>query len=214
MNQPLYEYFELKLSPQQINEAIGQGGGPMIIRNVLLQRADSENRNKRIYPKPILEREIKKYIDTMVRSNRALGELDHDDSPVVNLKNVSHNIKEIYWKGNEVYGDVEILDGPEFPAGRIAAGLLKRGIPVGISSRGMGSTEDLGDGSVKVNDDFNLLTWDLVSFESTQGSNMKPIGLNESADGQQYYKYSKIDEIIREIICNNSGVCSCVMENN
>jgi hypothetical protein len=214
MNQPLYEYFELKLTPQQINEAVGQGGGPMIIRNVLLQRADSENRNKRIYPKPILEREIKKYIDTMVRSNRALGELDHDDSPVVNLKNVSHNIKEIYWKGNEVYGDVEILDGPEFPAGRIAAGLLKRGIPVGISSRGMGSTEDLGDGSVKVNDDFNLLTWDLVSFESTQGSNMKPIGLNESANGQQYYKYSKIDEIIREIICNNSGVCSCVMENN
>ena len=142
----------------------------------------------------------------MVRSNRALGELDHAESSVVNLKNASHNIKEIYWRGDEVYGDVEILDSPEFPAGRIAAGLLKRGIPVGISSRGMGSTEDLGNGVVKVNEDFNLLTWDLVSYESTQGSNMT---LHESFSGQKNISEQRIDEIIRELICMNSGVCAC-----
>lgn len=203
---PLYEYFELKLTPQQITEAAAPGGGPMIIKNVLLQRADSENRNRRIYPKYILEREVRKYIETMVRSNRALGELDHAESSVVNLKNASHNIKEIYWRGDEVYGDVEILDSPEFPAGRIAAGLLKRGIPVGISSRGMGSTEDLGNGVVRVNEDFNLLTWDLVSYESTQGSNML---LHENFSGQKNISEQRIDEIIRELICMNSGVCAC-----
>jgi len=173
MAELLTEYFQLKLNPQQINEAAGSKPGEgMFLNGVVIQRANAKNRNGRIYPEEILKREIDKYNDTMVKHNRALGELDHADSNVVNLKNVSHNIKKIYWTGDDVMGDIEILDGPEFPAGRIAAGLLRRGIPVGISSRGMGSVDEGRDGTVTVNDDFALLTFDLVSFESTQGANM------------------------------------------
>jgi hypothetical protein len=123
----------------------------------------------------------------------------------VNLKNVSHNIKKIYWKGDDVCGDIEILDGDEFPAGRIAAGLLRRGIPVGISSRGMGSVQESHDGTVTVNDDFNLLTFDLVSFESTQGANLS---LREGYEASKE-SYTSIDRIVRDLICNNTGVCHC-----
>jgi len=207
MSNLLTEYFQLKLNPQQLNEAAGsKPGEPMFLNNVVIQRANAKNRNGRIYPQEILKREIDKYNDTMVKHNRALGELDHADSNVVNLKNVSHNIKKIYWNGDDVMGDIEILDGPEFPAGRIAAGLLRRGIPVGISSRGMGSVDEARDGTVTVNDDFSLLTFDLVSFESTQGANMT---LKESYEANTNKGLTNIDTILRDLICNNSGVCSC-----
>jgi hypothetical protein len=181
-------------------------GGPMIIRGVILQRANANNRNGRVYPMEVLKREIDKYMDTFVNQNRALGELDHSQENVVNLKNVSHKINKIYWNGNDVCGDVEILNDPEFPAGRIAAGLLKRKIPVGISSRGMGSVTEGKDGMSLVNDDFNLLTFDLVSFESTQGSNMM---IQEGAKMLTENLYRKVDEIIKELICNNAGYCPC-----
>ena len=207
MAQLLTEYFQLKLNPQQLNEAAGSKPGEgMYLKGVIIQRANAKNRNGRVYPHEILKREIDKYAETMVEANRALGELDHADSNVVNLKNVSHNIKKIYWEGNDVYGDIEILDGPEFPAGRIAAGLLRRGIPVGISSRGMGSVDEAKDGTVVVNDDFALLTFDLVSFESTQGANM---ALREGYEAQKANNYKNVDTILRDLICNNSGVCSC-----
>ena len=128
------------------------------------------------------------------------------NSNVVNLKNVSHNIKKIYWNGDDVMGDIEILDGEEFPAGRIAAGLLRRGIPVGISSRGMGSVQEAHDGTVIVNDDFNLLTFDLVSFESTQGANL---ALKEGYGAGAAGSFIKIDQIVKDLICNNTGVCHC-----
>jgi hypothetical protein len=207
MAELLTEYFQLKLNPQQINEAAGSKPGEgMFLNGVVIQRANAKNRNGRIYPEEILKREIDKYNDTMVKHNRALGELDHADSNVVNLKNVSHNIKKIYWTGDDVMGDIEILDGPEFPAGRIAAGLLRRGIPVGISSRGMGSVDEGRDGTVTVNDDFALLTFDLVSFESTQGANMS---LREGYEANANKGLKHIDEILRDLICNNSGVCIC-----
>jgi hypothetical protein len=177
----------------------------MIIPGVVIQRSNAKNRNGRVYPEGVLRREIDKYNDTMVKTNRALGELDHSDSNVVNLKNVSHNIKKIYWKGDDVCGDIEILDGDEFPAGRIAAGLLRRGIPVGISSRGMGSVHEGNDGTVTVNDDFNLLTFDLVSFESTQGANLS---LREGYEATKA-SYNNIDRIVKDLICNNTGVCHC-----
>jgi hypothetical protein len=201
------EYFPLSLNSQQINEAVNSTPGqPMIIKGVVIQRSNAKNRNGRTYPDEVLRREINDYNDTMVKHNRALGELDHSDSNVVNLKNVSHNIKKIYWDGNDVLGDIEILDGPEFPAGRIAAGLLRRKIPVGISSRGMGSVDEARDGSLTVNDDFKLLTFDLVSFESTQGANFS---LNEGFSNKVKDSNRKIDDIIREIICEHSGVCEC-----
>jgi len=201
--QVLTEYHQIQL-PNQLLEAY-EPGKPMIITGVVIQRSNAKNRNGRVYPEDVLRREIDKYNDTMVKTNRALGELDHSDSNVVNLKNVSHNIKKIYWKGDDVCGDIEILDGDEFPAGRIAAGLLRRGIPVGISSRGMGSVHEGNDGTVTVNDDFNLLTFDLVSFESTQGANLS---LKEGYEAVKA-SYSNIDRIVKDLICNNTGVCHC-----
>lgn len=211
MIQQLNEFFELKLTPEQLNEATSVQGGPMIIKNVLLQRANAFNRNKRRYPREILEREMDKYTETMIKSNRALGELDHSDSNIVNLKNVCLNIKEAWWDGDDVRSNIEILDGPEFPAGRILAGLLRRKIPVGISSRGMGSVEEIDDeGHVEVQEDFSLLTYDAVSFESTQGAMMNPI--TEGLKSVSINKYQKLDEIIHDLICNNSSACSCMFE--
>jgi hypothetical protein len=201
----LTEYYQLSISPTQLTEAY-KPGQPMIISGVVIQRSNAKNRNGRVYPEDVLKKEIEKYNDTMVKNNRALGELDHSDSSVVNLKNVSHNIKKIYWSGDDVMGDIEILDGDEFPAGRIAAGLLRRGIPVGISSRGMGSVQEAADGTIVVNDDFNLLTFDLVSFESTQGANLS---LKEGYDASNSTPFVKIDQIVRDIICNNTGICHC-----
>jgi hypothetical protein len=202
----LSEYYEVSLNQTQLTEAVNSApGSPIMLRGIIIQRADAKNRNGRIYPKDVLKREIDKYIENMVDMNRALGELDHSAESVVNLKNVSHNIKSIYWKGNDVVADLEILDAPEFPAGRIAAGLLRRKIPVGISSRGMGSVDEAKDGTVTVNDDFNLLTFDLVSFESTQGANMYlQEGKTISND-----RNSKIDSILKELICINAGYCPC-----
>ena len=200
----LTEYHQINL-PNQLLESY-EPGKPMMITGVVIQRSNAKNRNGRVYPQDVLRREIEKYNDTMVKSNRALGELDHSDSNVVNLKNVSHNIKKIYWKGDDVCGDIEILDAEEFPAGRIAAGLLRRGIPVGISSRGMGSVQEAHDGTVTVNDDFNLLTFDLVSFESTQGANLS---LREGYETSVSKSMTNIDHIVKDLICNNTGVCHC-----
>jgi hypothetical protein len=201
--QVLTEYYKLDVNPIKLTEAY-KPGERMIIKNVVIQRANAKNRNGRVYPEGVLRKEIEEYNNTMVKQNRALGELDHSDSNVVNLKNVSHNIVNIYWKGDDVMGDIEILDGDEFPAGRIAAGLLRRGIPVGISSRGMGSVQEGHDGIVTVNDDFKLLTFDLVSFESTQGANLS---LKEGYEIGQ--SFQSIDTIIKDLICNNTGVCHC-----
>ncbi len=201
--QVLTEYFKLNVNPSQLNEGY-KPGDRLIIRDVIIQRANAKNRNGRVYPEQVLRQEINNYNDTMVKQNRALGELDHYDYNVVNLKNVSHNIVKIYWDGDDVMGDIEILDGDEFPAGRIAAGLLRRGIPVGISSRGMGSVKEAHDGTVTVNDDFKLLTFDLVSFESTQGANLT---LKEGYEIGR--NFQNIDVIVRDLICNNTGVCHC-----
>ncbi len=210
MKRILTEYYPLVLTPDQLHESADQSAGkkPMIIKKVLLQRKESKNRNGRIYPGRVLEREIAKYNDDFVKSRRALAELDHSNETVVNLKNVSHLITEMWWEGNDVYGTVEVLNSPEFPAGRIMAGLLERKIPVGISSRGLGSIEDTNEGSI-VQDDFALLCFDAVSFESTQGSNMS---LMEGLNLKEALTRNSIDDIIHEMICLNSGACSCMFK--
>jgi hypothetical protein len=144
--------------------------GVVLVKGIL-QRAGAENQNGRIYPKPILMREAKKY-ETLIKERRALGELDHPDSSVINLKNVSHNIREIHWEGDDLCGTVEILSTP---SGNILKELLKAGILLGISSRGMGSTKQLSNGGVEVNEDFELLGWDFVSNPSTHGAFMTPL---------------------------------------
>lgn len=144
--------------------------GVMLVKGIL-QRAGARNQNGRVYPKPILEREVGKY-DQLIKERRALGELDHPDSSVINLKNVSHNIKEVYWNGDDVMGVVEVLPTP---SGNILKELLRAGILLGISSRGMGSVKQIGEGGVEVQEDFELLGWDFVSNPSTHGAFMTPL---------------------------------------
>jgi len=182
---------ETNLFEGRINE---DASGRTLVKGVL-QRAVAENQNGRVYPLAILQREAKKY-ETLIKERRALGELDHPDSSVINLKNVSHNIREIWWEGNDLCGTVEILPTP---SGNILKELLRAGILLGISSRGMGSVTNLGEGKVEVQDDFEIVCWDLVSNPSTQGAFMSP-SLNEGVNRGTANKYSKINSLIGDII--------------
>ena len=181
----------------------GKGDRNLMVEGVI-QRADAKNQNGRVYPKSILEREVERYIDGPVSENRALGELDHPESMIINLKNVSHNIKKLWWNGDDLMGKVEVLPTP---SGNILKELFLNKITVGISSRGMGSVQPLGEGTVEVQDDFELLCWDFVSTPSTQGAFMTPTGLSEGYKPQHTSKYSKINTLVSDIICSQSGVC-------
>jgi len=175
----------------------------------LVQATDKPNANRRIYPYPILKMQVDKYIAGPIAENRALGELDHPESSVINLKNVSHNITRLYWEGKDLYGDVEILPTP---SGNILKELFKNNITVGISSRAMGSVTPIGEGLVQVEDDLDLICWDFVSTPSTYGAYMKPVsGLRESKDYTIQTKSSRIHELISDIICSQSGVC-CISQ--
>jgi hypothetical protein len=173
--------------------------GRTIVKGIL-QRAGAENQNGRVYPREILEREAKKY-EQLITERRALGELDHPDSSVINLKNVSHNVREIHWDNDDLVGTVEILPTP---SGNILKELLKAGILLGISSRGMGSVVNIGEGKVKVGEDFELIGWDFVSNPSTHGAFMTP--MNESVNkqlikqGEVCNEWCKSQDLMREII--------------
>ena len=192
---------------RQLAEATLKENKPLMVKGVI-QRAEAKNQNGRIYPKEILEREINKYIEGPVREKRALGELDHPESSVINLQNVSHNVTKVKMVGDDVYGEVEILPTP---AGKILQALFASGITVGISSRGMGSVKEGSGGTVEVQDDFELLCFDFVSTHSTHGAFMRPVGraLQEGKVIQQEYKYTNVNNIIRDIICDNTGMCKC-----
>ena len=203
----LTEYRQFKVNKKLIEQSIKENK-PLLVSGII-QRAEAQNQNGRVYPKEILMREIQNYIDGPVKEKRALGELDHPESSVINLQNVSHNIVEIKVKDNDVYGTFEILSTP---AGNILKELFRNGITVGVSSRGMGSVEESlnesGDPTVTVQDDFELLCWDFVSTPSTHGAFVSPVGLNENKIKVPEYKYTKVNNIIRDIICDNTGVCS------
>jgi len=205
MRQTLIETQLFKLSPQSLTEAVKTENGNLLVEG-RLQAAETRNGNGRSYPKEILAREVENYKKGPIAENRALGELDHPDSSVINLKNVSHNIKDIWWNGDDVMGKIEILPTP---SGNILTQLFKNGITVGVSSRGMGSLKQGSDGVQEVQDDFELLCWDFVSTPSTPGAYVHPIkeGLDHSVlNTNEYYK---INEIITEILCNN-GQCPII----
>ena len=197
----LIEYSVFTPKNTQITEGIS-GNKNMVVEGVV-QRAEEFNHNGRRYPFEILKKEVDKYIEGPIKENRALGELDHPESAVINLKNASHNIKELHWDGNDLMGKIEVLPTP---SGNILRELFKNNITVGISSRGMGSVTPLGEGRVEVDDDFELLCWDFVSTPSTHGAFMKPTGLNEGKNHTSN-KYQKLNEIISDIICTQSGIC-------
>ena len=205
----LTEYRTFKVDKRLVEASIKENRS-LVVKGVI-QRAEAKNQNGRVYPKEILEREIQKYIAGPVRERRALGELDHPESSVINLQNVSHNVIKVKMVGDDVYGEVEILSTP---AGNILKELFRNGITVGISSRGMGSVQESGNGTVEVQDDFELLCFDFVSTPSTHGAFMKPAGrsIQELQEGKiqiPEYKYTNVNNIIRDIICDNTGVCKC-----
>ena len=197
----LTEYRPFNVDKQLVEASI-KANKPLIVTGVL-QRANAKNQNERVYPKDILAREMRSYMEGPVAEKRALGELDHPESSVINLKNASHNIKELYFEGNDLMGKIEVLPTP---SGNILKELFNNKITVGISSRGMGSVKPLGEGRVEVEDDFELLCWDFVSTPSTHGAFMKPTGLNEGKI-KSFNKYQKLNEIISDIICTQTGIC-------
>ena len=161
----------------------------------VMQRAVSKNQNGRTYSKPILERESLKYIEEFVKNGNAFGELDHPESPIVSLKNASHIVKELWWKGNDLMGRVELLNTP---SGNIVREIIKAGHTIGISSRGTGSVNQSNEGTLEVQPDFELVCWDFVSNPSTHGAFMNPISLQEGKT--QGTKYSNLDSIINDIL--------------
>jgi len=199
MKQLLVDHTPFHIAKLTLSEAKVAPGGRMRIKGKL-QESEVKNGNGRVYPKEILEREAKKYAETAIKSNTAMGELDHPESTIINLKNASHNIKRIWWEGNDLMGELELLNTP---SGKIAQEIVSAGIPLGISSRGMGSVQQIGE-TVEVQDDFELLCWDLVSVPSTPNAYMS---LSEGKQTQINKDYSKVSSLITEIICNATGVC-------
>ncbi len=196
----LVEYTPFTYDVSNINESIAKNGGKFIVEGPL-QRAGAKNANGRIYPRAILEREAKKYQEVEIAERRALGELDHPESSVVNLRNVSHNILNLEWRGNDIWGTVEVLNTP---SGRILQELFKSGVTLGISSRGMGSVRQLDEGALEVQPDFELVCWDFVSNPSTQGAFMKQISEGTAA---KPVALQEAHTLIRDIICELSGQC-------
>ena len=193
----LIETHTVNISPTQLNENVSKENGNIVVEGILAT-AEVKNGNGRYYSRQLWERELDKYKE-LINERRALGELDHPESSVVNLKNVSHVVTDFNWDGDNVIGKIEILPTP---SGNILKELIKAGVTVGVSSRGMGSLEQNGN-VMEVQDDFELLCWDFVSTPSNPGSFMHT--LNE---GKQtfIYDYTNVNNIIREILCSK-GSC-------
>lgn len=199
-----FEYKVIKeQGPAFVNEdpqgnRIELPGEEKVLMKGILQKADTLNQNGRIYPLAVLEREVRNY-QKFIIENRAVGELDHPDSSVVNLKNVSHVIREAYIENGTVIGTIEVLH--KTPSGAILKGLVEHGVKLGISSRGVGSTRKQGEYHV-VQDDFQLICWDMVSEPSTPGAFMIPEGrLIEAHELQRVFNRSdRIDRAINDIL--------------
>jgi hypothetical protein len=176
MKQLIVDYIPFEITPQQINESMSTNDGKLIVKGVL-QRAEAKNQNGRVYPKELLMREAKKYTENFIQQKRALGELDHPDSSVVNLQNASHNVMEMHFNGNDLVGTV----------------------------RGLGSVENIGEGAQEVQPDFELIAFDFVSNPSTHGAFLSP--MNESVDKTQQYEqrpdcgiWCRTEQLIHDII--------------
>ena len=196
MKSLLIETLPFNVSPITLTEGKSTSGNPLV--EGILATVEVKNGNGRYYSKELWERELEKY-NVLVKERRACGELDHPDSQVINLKNVSHNISKLWWDGDNVMGSIELLPTP---SGNILKALIGAGIKVGVSSRGMGSLKQVGE-VLEVQDDFDLLCWDFVSTPSNPGSYMTPLheGLSTPSN-----PYSKVNSIITDILCAN-GTC-------
>jgi|TARA_R110000851_G_scaffold285798_1_gene439562 hypothetical protein len=178
-----YNEFRVSLTPKLITEAI-EKGEPIILSGIL-QKANTLNRNGRVYPLDILKRESKNYME-LVEKNLATGELDHPETAVVSLQNVSHKVVDMWWQDDELHGKVQITKST--PAGKTLLGLIQDGVTLGISSRGVGSVKRQGDQDI-VQNDFELIAFDFVSSPSTPGAFMfkegRQIGLTPLSEATQ-----------------------------
>jgi hypothetical protein len=200
MKQVLIETQLFSAKPIRLTEGTSSSGNPLV--EGILATVEVKNGNGRYYARKLWERELEKYMQS-VNENRALGELDHPDSSIINLKNVSHNIKKVWWDGDNILGAIEILPTP---SGNILKALIESGVTIGVSSRGMGSLEQRGN-VMEVQDDFELLCWDFVSTPSNPGSWMYPVkGMMNESLMKDINKYSRINSIVTEILCAN-GSC-------
>lgn len=191
MKSLLVEYNVIEYSKGLLSEA-ADITKPLVLKNVLLQRADAKNQNGRIYPREILMREANTYNQKFVAQRMALGELDHPESPIVNLKNACCNVTELWFEGDDVLGNIEVLSTP---SGNIVRELIKNNIRLGVSSRGMGSVRQMAEGTVEVQEDFSLVCFDIVSNPSTHGA-----FLNESAKALEMNPYSRVDALVYDLL--------------
>ena len=193
----LTEWSPISFTNEMLKESRELNDGKIILKGPI-QKSNTLNQNGRIYPRPILEREILNY-QKLIQENRAMGECDHPDTSVVELKNVSHVVKEAYMQGDIVYGTIEILNTP---SGKIIQSLIESGITLGISSRGVGSTKNQGNAQI-VQDDFQLICFDMVSEPSTPGAFVVKEGKNlkQSIDlSKTFNKSDRINRIFNEIL--------------
>ena len=163
-----------------------------------LQEAEVQNGNGRVYPRKILEREMKNYM-MLVKDNRALGELDHPDDSIINLKNASHMVTECWWDGNNVMGKVKVLNTP---SGKILQQLVSDGVKLGISSRALGTVNE-SDGKTMVQEDLQLICFDFVSEPSTPNAYMalkeaKDIRIGENIFDKKYKLNRMLNEILED----------------
>jgi hypothetical protein len=193
----LREYYALceggvcqDLLTEQEKKYIADGG--MILSGVM-QKSDTVNGNGRIYPHNVLMKEIKNY-QKLVKENRALGELDHPEDSVINLRNASHMITEVWWNGKDVMGKAKVLDTP---SGKILRSLVESGVTLGISSRGMGSVTE-NNGQTMVEEDFQLICFDFVSEPSTPGAFMMKEA--KAYDNQVFTKADRINRLLNEVL--------------
>ena len=186
----------MQFAPGILNESSYQQNGRLVVP-CTLQRANAKNQNERNYPKHILVREANKYLNSFIKEGRAGGELDHPESSVVSLKNASHRIIDLWWEGNTLKGKLEVSNTPN---GHILESLLKDGWKVGISSRGLGSVENTDKGNI-VQDDYELIAWDVVSNPSTHGAFLGAINENVEYTSEQMND-QKINQLIHDILKN------------
>jgi len=193
----LREYYELceggvcqDLLTEDEKRFVKDGG---MILSGKLQESDVENGNKRVYPDKILRREVENYMD-LVKDHRAVGELDHPDDSVINLRNASHMVVDMWWDGPAVMGKVKVLNTP---SGKILQALVNDGVKLGISSRGLGSVNDTS-GRTVVQDDFQLICFDFVSEPSTPSAFMEHRVQEGRLKGGT--KQERINQLLNDII--------------
>jgi|TARA_A100001011_G_scaffold399544_1_gene508715 hypothetical protein len=194
----LREYFELcaggvchDLLTEDEKRQVKEG---TVFLTGVMQRCDEQNGNGRVYPAQILQREVKNYMK-VVKESRACGELDHPEDSVVNLKNASHVVTSMWWEGKDLMGKIKVLSTP---SGKILESLINDGVMLGISSRGLGSVREQ-QGQTLVEDDFQLICFDIVSEPSTQGAYMT---MNESKNKTLWSKADRLNRLLNDIVGN------------